>query len=216
MNSEEIAHYLKTHPEFFEQYADMIAEINIPHPHGGRTIPISERQILTLREKGKQLESKLREVIQFGEENDVVSQKMHACTLALLGARDAQAVAQTALKHLREDFAVPQVALSVWRGAPEVLAEFHSASDATREFAATLTEPSCSAEPAADTAALFGDAAPKGGSYAYLPLRDGETFGLIALASEEAQRYYPGMGTLYLSRLAELISCALARHLRPA
>ncbi|HTE13485.1 MAG TPA: DUF484 family protein, partial [Burkholderiales bacterium] len=113
MNSEDIAHYLKAHPEFFEQYAEMISEITIPHPHGGRTIPISERQILTLREKSKQLEAKLREVIQFGEENDVVSQKIHAMSLALLRASDAGAVVQAALKHLREDFAVPQVVMRV-------------------------------------------------------------------------------------------------------
>ena len=36
--------------KFFEQYADLLADIYIPHPHGGRAIPISERQILTLRE----------------------------------------------------------------------------------------------------------------------------------------------------------------------
>jgi hypothetical protein len=215
MNSEEIAQYLKTHPEFFEQYADMIAEINIPHPHGGRTIPISERQILTLREKSKQLETKLREVIQFGEENDVVGQKMHALTLALMRAPDAQTVAQTAMKALRESFAVPRVALRLWRGAPEALAEFQGASDAAQAFATTLTEPSCSAEPAVDTATWFGDTA-QAGSYAYLPLRDGDTFGMIALASDDAQRYYPGMGTLYLTRLAELISCALAPHFRHA
>lgn len=215
MNSEEIAQYLKTHPEFFEQYADMIAEINIPHPHGGRTIPISERQILTLREKGKQLETKLREVIQFGEENDVVGQKMHALTLALMSARDAQSAAQSAIKHLHEEFAVPKVALRVWRGTSEALAEFQGASDATREYAMALAGPSCSSEPVADTAALLGDGS-QAGSYAYLPLRDGDVFGLIVLASDDAQRYYPGMGTLYLTRLAELISCALAAHLRPA
>jgi uncharacterized protein len=216
MNSAEIASYLKAHPEFFEQYADMIADITIPHPHGGRTIPISERQILSLREKGKQLESKLREVIQFGEENDVVGQKIHALSLALLRARDAGAVVQAALKHLREDFAVPQALLRVWRGAAGDAPEFQPVSEATREFAAKLIEPGCSAEPAADTAALFGDGAPRQGSYAYVPLRDGDTFGLLALASEEPKRYYAGMGTLYLSRLGELIGCALAAHLPPA
>ncbi|HTE15232.1 MAG TPA: DUF484 family protein, partial [Burkholderiales bacterium] len=82
--------------------------------------------------------------------------------------------------------------------------------------AAALTEPNCSAESAADTAVLFGGRAPKQGSYAYVPLRDGEIFGLLALASEEPKRYYPGMGTLYLSRLGDLIGCALAAHLPPA
>ena len=219
MNSEDIAHYLKEHPEFFEQYAEMMSEITIPHPHGGRTIPISERQILTLREKGKQLETKLREVIQFGEENDVVSQKIHTLSQALLRARDAGAVVQAAAKHLREEFAVPQVALRVWgvaRGAAGDLPEFQPVSDTLRDYAASLTEPACSSEPVADTAALLGEATPAQGSYAYVPLRDGATFGLLVLASEEPKRYYPGMGTLYLSRLGELIGSALSAHVPPA
>ncbi|MBM3343770.1 MAG: DUF484 family protein [Betaproteobacteria bacterium] len=215
MNSEDVAAYLNAHPEFFEQYADMIAQINIPHPHGGRTIPISERQILTLREKGKQLEGKLREVIQYGEENDVVSQKMHALSLDLLRACDVQAVVSAAVKHLRDDFAVPHVALRLWRGQGDA-PEFQAVSDSLRNFANGLTEPSCSSEAAADTAAMFDGAAPATGSYAYVPLRDGATFGLLALASEEPKRYFPGMGTLYLARLGDLIGCALAAHLPPA
>lgn len=219
MNAEDVAHYLKENPQFFEQYAEMIADINIPHPHGGRTIPISERQILTLRERGKQLESKLREVIQFGEENDVVGQKIHTLSLALLRARDAQAVVAAALQHVREDFAVPQAVMRVWRGATHDAIEFQPVSDATRDYAAKLAEPGCSAEPAVDTAALFADGLPKSGSFAYVPLRDprdGSTFGLLALASEEPRRYYAGMGTLYLSRLGDLIACALAAHLPAA
>ena len=44
MKPEEVAAYLKEHPEFFEDYAERLAEIYIPHPHGGRAIPISERR----------------------------------------------------------------------------------------------------------------------------------------------------------------------------
>ena len=216
MNSEDIAAYLKEHPEFFEQYAEMMSQINIPHPHGGRTIPISERQILTLREKSKQLETKLREIIQFGEENDAVGEKMHALSLALLRARDAQSTVQAALKHLRDDFTVPHVAIGLWRGASAELAGLQAVSDATQKFAAALTEPHCGAEAAADSAALFGSAAPLLQSFAYIPIRDGDTFGVLALASEEPRRYHAGMGTLYLSRLGDLIGCALSSHLARA
>ena len=38
---EEVVRYLRTHPEFFEEYADMLTEIQVPHPHGGGAIPIS-------------------------------------------------------------------------------------------------------------------------------------------------------------------------------
>ena len=47
--------YLQDNPGFFEEYAELLAQIYIPHPHGGRAIPIAERQILTLREKSKML-----------------------------------------------------------------------------------------------------------------------------------------------------------------
>lgn len=214
MKPEDVASYLQQHPEFFEQYADALAEIAIPHPHGGRTISISERQILTLREKSKQLEGKLREIIQFGEENDVIGEKIHRLTLALLGARDISAALNSVYLNLREDFAVPHVALRVWRTDGRAdLPEFAPVSGAVRDFAASLTHPYCCAHAMVDTATLFGEAAPHLRSFSYVPLRDGEAFGLLALASENPQRFYPEMGTLYLKRLGELIAAALARHL---
>ena len=42
--SEDVAQYLKQHPQFFDEYADMLSDIYVPHPHGGRAIPISQRQ----------------------------------------------------------------------------------------------------------------------------------------------------------------------------
>jgi uncharacterized protein YigA (DUF484 family) len=198
MKPEDVADYLQQHPEFFEQYADMLAEIYIPHPHGGRTISISERQILTLREKSKQLETKLREIIDFGEENDAVGEKIHRLTLALLATRDIAGALSAIYLSLREDFA-----------APTDLAEFAPASAGTRDFAASLVQPHCCLHAMVDTATWFGEAAPHLRSFSYVPLRDGEAFGLLALASEDPQRFYPDMGTHYLKRIGELIAAAL-------
>ncbi len=212
MKAEEVATYLKQHPEFFESYAEALAEIYIAHPHGGRAISISERQILTLRERSKQLEGKLREVIQFGEENDAISEKVHRISLALLESQDIRGVFNKVYLSLREDFAVPHVALRVWRGSgPIALPEFGPVSDATHDFAASLANPYCSAHAMVDTGVLFGEASAHLRSFSYLPLRDGDTFGLLALASEDAQRFYPEMGTLYLKRLGELIAAAITR-----
>jgi uncharacterized protein YigA (DUF484 family) len=36
---------------------------------------------------------------------------------------------------------------------------------------------------------------------------------LLAMASEDAQRFYPEMGTLYLKRIGELMSVALLRYI---
>ena len=215
MKPDEIANYLKEHPEFFEQFSELLSEIYIPHPHGGRAIPISERQTLTLREKNKQLEGKLREVIQFGEENDAISEKVHRISAALLAASDVSAVLNVVYLNLREDFAVPHVVLRAWRASNHAdLPEFRPVSDASREFAGNLASPYCSAHAMADTAGFFGEASTHLRSFSYVPLRDSETFGLLALASEDPQRFYPEMGTLYLKRLGDLVSAAIARHLK--
>jgi hypothetical protein len=214
MKPDEVANYLRDNPEFFEHYADMLAEIFLPHPHGGRAVSISERQILTLREKNKQLESKLRDVIQFGEENDAISEKVHRISIALLGTSNLRGVLNAVYLSLREDFAVPHVALRVWHASGEAdLAEFAPVSEASREFTISLTHPYCSSRPMVDTASLFGEAGARLRSFSYVPLRNGETFGLLALASEDPQRFYPEMGTLYLKRLGELIGAAIARRL---
>jgi uncharacterized protein len=213
MKPDEVAAYLRENPGFFEDYADMLAEIHIPHPHGGRAIPISERQILSLRDRNKQLEGKLREMIQFGEENDAISEKVHRMALALLAAADLDAVLHAVTFNLREDFAIPHLVLRAWPGSVDHPApEFAPVSEATREFAASLPHPYCSAHPMVDTAGLFGDAASQLKSYSYIPLRHGSTLiGLLSLASEDPQRFYPDMGTLYLKRIGEMIAAALQR-----
>ena len=214
MKPEEVAGWLKEHPEFFEHYSEQLSHITIPHPHGGRAIPIGERQTLTLREKAKQLEGKLRELIQFGEENDAIGDKVHRLAITLLASSDIRGVLNAVHLSLREDFAVPHIALRVWRAGPADLPEFKPASEATREFAASLANPHCSAHVMVDTAGLFGEAAAHLRSFSYVPLRDGETFGLIALASEDPQRFYPEMGTMYLRRVGELVSAAVARQVK--
>ena len=73
MDAKDVALYLKENPDFFGDYADFLAEIFVPHPHGGHAIPIAERQIVTLREKNSELESRLQELIRFGAENDLIS-----------------------------------------------------------------------------------------------------------------------------------------------
>jgi uncharacterized protein YigA (DUF484 family) len=60
-----------------------------------------------------------------------------------------------------------------------------------------------------DTAEWFGEAASHLRSFAYVALKNGQSFGLLAMASEDAQRFYPEMGTLYLKRLGEMTAAAL-------
>lgn len=214
MNAEDVARYLQDNPGFFEDYAESLAQIYIPHPHGGRAIPIVERQILTLREKSKMLEGKLAELIQFGEENDAIGEKMHRLCLALFPAGDLRGMLQALYYNLREDFAVPHAAVRVWRGAGES-PEFAPVGDELRQYAGSLEHPFCGPGANPEVASWFGEAVAQLRSFACMPLRDGSKacVGMLALASEDLTRFYPEMGTLYLKRLGELASAALQRYL---
>ena len=217
MRSEEIAQYLQDNPQFFEEHADLISRMVIPHPHGGRTISITERQMLGLRDKNKLLEGKMGELLQFGEENDTISEKMHRLGVAMIAAASFQSVLHTLNFHLRDDFAIPHVALRLW-GHPEnadELPEFADVSEELQVFAETLSQPYCGSTSGFETSSWFGDASSHLRSQALIAMRNGGgTIGMIALGSEEPQRFYDGMGTLYLERLGEMASAALARVLR--
>jgi hypothetical protein len=213
MKSEEVFHYLKEHPEFFEEYADFLSAMQIPHPHGGRAIPIAERQVLTLREKSRVLEGKLRELVQFGEENDTISERVHRITLALLAARDLPGLVDSLYNNLRDDFAVPAVAIRLWiDGGDEGRKEFTAITQEARVFAESLTDPYFSEHPMFDSGSWFEGGAEKLSSLVYLPLRAERAFGLLVLGSDDAQRFAADKGTLYLTRLGEIISMALRRY----
>lgn len=213
VKAEDVAAYIEAHPDFFEDYADLLATIYVPHPHGGRAIPISERQILTLRERNRQIESKLRELIQFGEENDAIGERVHRMALALLGARSLESLLHSFYFNLREDFAVPHAMLRLWgdHSNAQALPEFDEVREELREFAEALVNPHCGAQ--FEGADWFGENAARLRSFALVALRSERAFGLMVLASEDAKRFYPEMGTLYLKRLGELASAALLRHL---
>lgn len=216
LEANEVASYLKNHPEFFDHYAELLAQVHIPDPHGGRAISITERQLGNLRDRNKQLEAKLAELIRFGEENDAIGEKTHRLTVALIAAADYPAVVRALHAHLGGAFAVPHVALRLWGFAAETLAdhpEYVTTDSAAIDFAKGLKHPYCG--PSAGIAALawLGEGAR---SLALMPLRRGdETFGLLALGSEEAQRFYPEMGTLFLTRFGDIAAAALLRTLVP-
>ncbi|MDP2823662.1 MAG: DUF484 family protein [Sulfuritalea sp.] len=213
MKSEDVARYLHDHPEFFEQYADLLTLVTLPDPHSGRAISITEKQLFNLRDKVRALESKLVELIRFGEENDAISGKVHGLAVALIAATDQAAVMRALYSHLGGAFAVPHVALRLWGIGAGNGHEFDSVADAVRAFASDLQQPYCGTVSGQESLAWFGEAATHLRSMTQVPLRDagGVCCGLLAMASDEPDRFYPELGTLYLERIGAMASAALLR-----
>ena len=239
MNAQDVADYLETHPEFFDEHATLLASLTVPHPHGGRVIPLAERQMMTLREKNKVLELKVAELMRFGQENDAIAEKLRRWTRMLLLQRSTRLLPETLTGSLSEIFAVPDVALTIWDAADDYVdvADAAAASQELIAHAATLNVPYCGA-PHGDVAAVLPlfrarrvlldeidsahDSEPEADhhgdirSVALIALRRGAApaaFGLLALGSADARRFHDGMGTDFLSRIGEISSAALTRLL---
>jgi uncharacterized protein YigA (DUF484 family) len=213
MNSEDVARYLHDHPEFFDQYAELLTLVTLPDPHSGRAISITEKQLFNLRDKVRTLEAKLAELIAFGEENDAISGKVHGLAVALIAAVDRAAVVRALYSHLGGAFAVPHVALRLWGGAAADGHEFEPVVDAVKAFATGLQRPFCGPVSGQESLSWFGEAATHLRSMTQVPLRDsgGACFGLLVMASEDPHRFYPELGTLYLERIGEMAAGALSR-----
>lgn len=225
ITADAVADYLRHHPNFFADHADVMADVLVPHPHGGHAIPIAERQIVTLRERNGDLERQLRELLRYGRENDTIGEKLHRVTLALFASPDLATTLALLYASLKEDFGVPQVAARLWPqpgldlanlwsddAEPPDLPEFAAVSEDLKNYAEGMGAPYCGQAAPFDTRQWFP--VPEACiSCALLPLRSVRTFGLLALASDDPQRFHAGMGTMYLTRLSELASVAAARIL---
>ena len=175
MKSDDVARYLQDHPKFFEQYADLLSRVTLADPHSGRAISITEKQLVSLREKVRALEGKLGELIGFGEENDAISAKVHALAVALVAAGDRAAVVRALYSHLGGAFAVPHVALRLWGDGAGEGREFEAVSDGLKAFAAGLPHPYCGPVGGQESLAWFGEPAAHLRSMAQIALRDPRT-----------------------------------------
>lgn len=206
MKADNVAEYLQNNPDFFEAHSNLLNDIVIRHPYGGRTISLSERQMIMLRERVKELEKKLHEWMEIAKENEALQDKVHQYTLALFGVKDLLTLQEVAKRNLREIFAVPHAAIHLWKEQPpsaEIIA-----------FADQHLKPVCMHQAVHNTQSWFGQNAEHLRSFSYLPLRhNAESIGMLILASEDAQRFYPEMGTMFQQRIAETVSSALQPYL---
>jgi uncharacterized protein len=212
-----VARYLEDHPDYFETRPDTLARMVLAHEVDGRAVSLIERQVSVLREREDSLNRQLRELVGIARENDVLGNRLHRFAMAMLDAPSLDDALDIAAELLRQEFRLDAVAVRI-RGAAGDRAEI--AGDGDRQLAALLThltsgKPLCGGRhDEASLRYLYGDHGGEILSTALVPLGDKADRGVLALGSRDPQRFHPGMGTVYLSRLGELLMHGLVRHLR--
>ncbi len=213
---DQIAQYLLDHPAFFESYPDLLASLTVPSPHGARAVSLVERQVDLLRERNKQFELRLAELLRHGRENDAIAEKLQRWSRELLRARDPRELPDRVVEGLADGFVVPQVALRLWQ-LPVEHQDLPCAAPVDTEVV-TLTDsirkPYCGRNVDFQAARWLDGAGTRTGSLALMPMRIGaapESFGLLVLGSPDPGRFESGMGTVFLEQIAEIASAALSR-----
>jgi uncharacterized protein len=209
MDAKDIAAWLRTNPEFFNEHAEVFSNLRLPHPEGGHAISMVERQLITLREKNTQLERRVAELIGYGQHNDALADKLHRLTIALLRADDPETTAAVVRESLQADYRIPFVAIRQW--SPPI---FDDVSAEMQSYVVGLDQPyvgPLAAYESPDWFELDEGTSEDLRSFAYVPLANGEVFGVLCLASHDAARFTPDMAVDVLTRVGNLVSAAMAR-----
>lgn len=214
-----VADYLHAHPDFFERHLDLVEELRVPHP-SGVAASLIERQVTRLQEQNRQLKRKMLELVENARDNERINERMHGLALALMDSRGVDDVVITVDDVFRNDFHADAVALRVLAadgkrgeaGNTPLIGADDADFKPLRRFLRTR-KPQCERLTPMELGYLFGDQAERINSTVMVPLMERSERGLLAIGSEDLERFREGMGTLYLERMGELVGRALQAHL---
>ena len=209
----DVAEYLRRHPNFLKDFPDLAQELVIPREHGPAA-SLTAYQLEALRARNQELNERLADLIAVATDNEQLMVRVHSLTLTLLRANTLEETCRSFVAALNEDFQTDCVCLVLFRDAADLpRSEWLLMSQDARalpEFAEFLArnEPLCGRLAQDKLDRLFGARANQVQSCALLKI--GER-GLLAIGSDDINRFHPGIGTIFLKLIAQALDAALAR-----
>ncbi|SEG82482.1 DUF484 family protein [Marinobacterium lutimaris] len=216
VSAEQVAEYLKQHPDFFTEHTHLLEKLYVPHQRG-TAVSLVERQTSLLRSRNEQLHGRLSELIDAARFNDGQFEKTKRMVLGLLEAETLDEVAVAVEESLCRDFYGDETVLLLFSESPLDTNDLRVLSRGECSIVQPLIDtnlPSCGQLSEAMNRFLFQDASVRVQSSAVVPLVKGETLGLLAIGSHDANYFQSSQGTLFLSYVGEVLSRVVARILR--
>lgn len=207
--------YLEKHPDLLQRYPDLLTRLQVPHSSGRGSVSLIERQVKVLREQNAQFEKQVGDLVDTARYNEQLSEKIHRYSIGLLQAKDVDDMLSISVQTLKNLFDVDMVAIHFKPGITVGDDKEQQDQISEKAYAALLDSlgigrGNCHND--LDDAllqALFGSGAEGIRSCGMAALDTPNRVGILALGSTSKDRFAPGMGTLFLERLGELMSAAL-------
>jgi hypothetical protein len=214
VQSDEVLAFLENHPDFLQHHAD---RFGLKQSAERVVVSLVDRQLLELKDRSRQLEARLQQLVRHGEANDLLQNRMHALALGLAAADSAEAVCHHLKQCFEQEFGLDRMALRLWHRGAERLGEIYNTRSEVMLLGRNLATPYCGPY-ANDEVLSWFPAVPVLQSFCQVALRDAddEVFGMLVLASDDATRFTFDMHTHYLTQIGALISATLERVLGAA
>ena len=213
LGAHEVATWLRRHPSFLQQFPDLALTLVVPR-EDGPAASLASYQLEVLRDKNRELSKRLRDLFAISQENERLAVRTHQLTLALMRQSDPASTVRALAATLAEDFNGDLVRIVLFAPVPGLEEDWLQvvARDdrLLQPFADCLKdeEPLCGRLHPDKQSLLYGPRVDEVHSSALLPLSD---IGLVAVGSRDANRFYPGMGTLFLRMMGEAFATAMRR-----
>ncbi|MBJ6978951.1 MULTISPECIES: DUF484 family protein [unclassified Luteimonas] len=215
LGAHEVAAWLRRHPDFLKQFPDLAISMVVPR-EDGPAASLASYQLEVLRDKNRELSRRLQDLYAVSQENERLAVRTHQLTLALMRPGSAAGVVRAMVATLAEDFSGDLVRVVLFEALPGLAEEdwlqvidrderrLQPFADCIREG-----EPLCGRLHPDKQALLYAARIDEVASTALLPVAG---IGLVAVGSRDPNRFYPGMGTLFLRMMGEAFAVALRRH----
>jgi uncharacterized protein YigA (DUF484 family) len=214
LGAHEVAAWLRRHPKFLQQFPDLAISMVVPREEGPAA-SLASYQLEVLRDKNRELTRRLHELFGNAQENERLAVRTHQLTLVLLKQGNAADTVRAMAASLAEDFNGDLVRIVLFSHVDglddadwlQIIAQDDTCLAPFRDCMAE-SEPLCGRLQPEKNALLYGMRAEDVQSSALLPIPG---TGLLAVGSREPNRFYPGMGTLFLRMMGEALAVALKR-----
>ena len=213
MGAHEVAAWLRRQPKFLQQFPDLAATLVVPRDDGPAA-SLASYQLDVLRDKNRELNRRLLELHGNAQVNERLAVRTHQLTLALMKQTSAADTVRALVASLSEDFSGDLVRVVLFAPVDaleadwlQVIARDDARLAAFRDCIAD-SEPLCGRLQPDKHAVLYGVRGDEVQSTALIPAPG---VGLVAVGSRDANRFFPGMGTLFLRMMAESLATALHR-----
>lgn len=215
LNEQDIADYLSQNPDFFDRHGDTLRDLRLQHP-SGQAISLIEKQVSALRERNTELRHKLNQLLDNARENDRLFERSKRLVLSLLECSELGDAVDVLYYSFDKEFNIPFTRLILFSEPPQPSnthtvtfdeAKLHLGRHLT---ASRATSGGLSRE---EMNFLFGKDSMDIGSAAMAPLYYNQWLGVLAVGHRDTQHYQPGMGTLFLTHIAEVLDRLLPYYL---